>query len=434
MKRDLQLIQSTEQASSDKEKIERRKLQRRSMMVSEECRVYTKVCIICEKDKFMPGSRTRERLTQCVELRSDDTFRNTAISKQDNRILALLSMDLVAAEGQYHRSCYRSYTKTRPQMIPKETDSEEYPGVVKDSFEKLFAYIREYVFENPRVIKLTELTTKLTSWMLDGGIHMVKDSTKKHVRRNLETEFGVSLQFVHDAKGKVLVYPDNLPRDELVKQNVFLMDTVQDLESKGDIEGLLKKSVQPTVYGPHPPRKALHKHVVKKMTLDADPIILCPYNAGERVGPPSRFHIALDNRKVVEQAQKKNLIWILARLHAASSQENPVVGWTGFNITTRDNEDVSQNTVAYLPTINAPATEMSTIHEVLIRSHKIMNTLELKSIAVVCDQAIYAKAIEILWKHKDKFSHIVPRLGAYHTICTLMTIIGKRFSDAGLLE
>ncbi|KAK3884772.1 hypothetical protein Pcinc_010958 [Petrolisthes cinctipes] len=185
-------------------------------------------------------------------------------------------------------------------------------------------------------------------------------------------------------------------------------------------------AVQPTVYGPHPPRKTLHKPVVKKRTLDADPIILPPYNAGERVGPPSRLHIALDNRKVVEQAQKKNLIWILARLHAASSQENPVAGWTGFNITTRDNEDVSQNTVAYLPTINAPATEMSTIHEVLIRSQKIMNTLELKSIVVVCDQATYAKAVEILWKHKDKFSHIVPILGAFHTICTLMAIIGKR--------
>ncbi|KAK3884774.1 hypothetical protein Pcinc_010960 [Petrolisthes cinctipes] len=184
-------------------------------------------------------------------------------------------------------------------------------------------------------------------------------------------------------------------------------------------------AVQPTVYGPHPPRKTLHKPVVKKRTLDADPIILPPYNAGERVGPPSRLHIALDNRKVVEQAQKKNLIWILARLHAASSQENPVAGWTGFNITTRDNEDVSQNTVAYLPTINAPATEMSTIHEVLIRS-QIMNTLELKSIVVVCDQATYAKAVEILWKHKDKFSHIVPILGAFHTICTLMAIIGKR--------
>ncbi|KAK3885065.1 hypothetical protein Pcinc_010719 [Petrolisthes cinctipes] len=459
MKRDLQLIQSTEQASSDKEKFERIKLQRRSMMVSEECRVYTKL---------------------------------------DAR------------------------------------------------------------------------------W--------VKDSTKKHVRRNLETEIGESLQFVHDAKGKVLVYPDNLSRDELVKQNVFLMDTVQDLESKGDIEGLLKKSghllhnsikkhsvsiswpplaselsnssafipgnlkgflqhliaepqdeaslspriqrliesvgqdivygvtggqlkppkhlmlpyviktltgsvelirminrlghgvsyteveeletaiciqkleshtdesvpmpeqIQPLipttlardnidrleetlsggVYGPHPPRKALNKPVVKKRTLDADPIILPPYNAGERVGPPSRLHIALDNRKVVEQAQKKNLIWILASLNAASSQENPVAGWTGFNITTRDNEDVSQNTVAYLPTINAPATEMSTIHEVLIHSQKIMNTLELKSIVVVCDQAIHAKAVEILWKHKDKFSHIVPRLGAFHTIRTLMVIIGKR--------
>ncbi|KAK3874081.1 hypothetical protein Pcinc_020951 [Petrolisthes cinctipes] len=77
-------------------------------------------------------------------------------------------------------------------------------------------------------------------------------------------------------------------------------------------------AVQPTVYGPHPPRKALHKPVVKKRTLDADPIILPPYNAGERVGPPSRLHIALDNRKVVEQAQKKNLIgsWLDCMLPA----------------------------------------------------------------------------------------------------------------------
>ncbi|KAK4313364.1 hypothetical protein Pmani_015284 [Petrolisthes manimaculis] len=78
-----------------------------------------------------------------------------------------------------------------------------------------------------------------------------------------------------------------------------------------------------------------------------------------------RTTIKTSYMKVVEQAQK-NLIWILAILHGATNQENPVAGGTGFNIATRDNnEAVSHNTLAYLHTIIAPATEMSTIHEVI---------------------------------------------------------------------
>lgn len=121
-------------------------------------------------------------------------------------------------------------------------------------------------------------------------------------------------------------------------------------------------AVQLRVYGPHPPRKALLKPVGMKRTLEANPIILPPHNAGEHVGPPSRLYIALDNMAVVEETQKKNLIWILARLHTATSQANPIAGWTWFNIATRDSENVSQDSVAYLPAINAPATEMYTIH------------------------------------------------------------------------
>lgn len=169
----------------------------------------------------------------------DDTLRNTAVSKQDSRILAL-SRDLVAAEGQYHRSCYRSYTRTRPHVNPTEID--EYAGAMKESFQKLFANIREDAFENPRINKLTELTMKLTNWMLDEGKHIVKYSTKKHLRRYyLGTEVEQSLQFVQDAKGKVLVYPVSLSQDALVKQNVTLMDTLEDLELKCDITGLLKQ-------------------------------------------------------------------------------------------------------------------------------------------------------------------------------------------------
>ena len=53
-------------------------------------------------------------------------------------------------------------------------------------------------------------------------------------------------------------------------------------------------------------------------------------------------------------------------------------------------------------------------------------------IVVVMAQALYAKAAEIAWKHKDKYKEIILRLGTFRTICNWLSIIGKRFQDAGL--
>ena len=93
----------------------------------------------------------------------------------------------------------------------------------------------------------------------------------------------------------------------------------------------------------------------------------------------------------------------------------------------RNKVEVRQDSVGYLPTINAPATNMSTVHEVLVRSVKIKDTLQLKSIVVVLDQALHAKATEIVWKYPDMFKGIILRMGAFHTICTLLSILGERF-------
>ena len=84
-----------------------------------------------------------------------------------------------------------------------------------------------------------------------------------------------------------------------------------------------------------------------------------------------------------------------------------------------------------LPTINAPATNMSTVHKFLVRSLTIKDTFQLKSIVVVLDQALYAKATEIVWKY-NMFKGIVLRMGAFHTFCTLLSILGKRFQYADL--
>ena len=95
---------------------------------------------------------------------------------------------------------------------------------------------------------------------------------------------------------------------------------------------------------------------------------------------------------------------------------------------------VIQDSVGCLPTIDAPATSMSTIYEVRCQALSVKDALDLNSLVVVYDQTIYAKAVEIAWKHDIQFSSIVLRLGVFHTACTLLAIIGKRFADAGLRD
>ena len=44
-------------------------------------RIYPRVCIFCEKDKYTRNSRTREELIQCVDMREDETIRKAAVAK-----------------------------------------------------------------------------------------------------------------------------------------------------------------------------------------------------------------------------------------------------------------------------------------------------------------------------------------------------------------
>lgn len=194
------------------------------------------------------------------------------------------------------------------------------------------------------------------------------------------------------------------------------------LSGKGTSHRVNGIVVQSRVYGPHLPKQALPEIVKKKQrSLDVSDHELTTYIAAERVGP----QLLITDTSIVTEytATNKNLIWILARLTDTEKQRIP--SWTGFNINTRDSLTVSKDVVGYMPTINAPATELTTVAEIL-------NQLE--QIVVVLDQALYAKAAEIIWKHTDKYSRIILRLGTFHTVCNILAILGARFQDAGLRD
>ena len=53
---------------------------------------------------------------------------------------------------------------------------------------------------------------------------------------------------------------------------------------------------------------------------------------------------------------------------------------------------------------------------------------------VYMEQALYAKAADIAWKHTSKYANIILRMSISHTIMTLLIIIGKRFHDSGLRD
>ena len=50
------------------------------------------------------------------------------------------------------------------------------------------------------------------------------------------------------------------------------------------------------------------------------------------------------------------------------------------------------------------------------------------------DKALYAKATVIASKHTSKYANIILRMNTFHTVLTLLDIIGKRFQDAGLRD
>ncbi|KAG0718431.1 hypothetical protein GWK47_052437 [Chionoecetes opilio] len=207
-------------------------------------RTYEAECIFCQKtNKYAKRQKTREVLVKCIELRADAKIRNAAIKKLDGRILGIVSRDIVAAEAHCHRSWYRFYTRgeTSQQKGTVSADDKEdediYEAAVSQSYSELFHYIRMELFGTPKVLMMTDVTSRLVPSMKSFGVDQVPNSTKKHLRQRIEKEFGGFLYNIQDHNGKLLIYPDSLTVQELVRENKSLKKQLKTL-SRGDAQEL----------------------------------------------------------------------------------------------------------------------------------------------------------------------------------------------------
>ena len=156
------------------------------------------------------------------------------------------------------------------------------------------------------------------------------------------------------------------------------------------------------------------------------------YFSGKRVGPTNLSIPANDEREFLLADQElRNLIWVLSR---KNSIIHNIPSWTGFNIQIRNGILVVKSSIRYLDSIDLPATEISTVYEILDKCLKIKEKLNLAVLVCVFDQAIFAKAVEIKWKHPEKYENCIIMLGIFHMLMMFLGIIGKRFKDGGLRD
>lgn len=132
-------------------------------------------------------------------------------------------------------------------MVASNEDDDaaaQYEAAVNQSCNELFRFIRMELFGNPQVMTMTNLTSRLVASMNSLGIVQVKESTTKHLRRKLESEFAGALHIFPDAKGKLLLYPDDLSMRELAKQNQSLINELQALKSVGAQDVIAKAAIK----------------------------------------------------------------------------------------------------------------------------------------------------------------------------------------------
>ncbi|XP_065182225.1 uncharacterized protein LOC135812936 [Sycon ciliatum] len=167
------------------------------------------------------------------------------------------------------------------------------------------------------------------------------------------------------------------------------------------------------------------------------------YNCGARPRPPPMAHPVPDAQGSIDPfltVASIDLIWFLLRADQTVSpkfgrpddESQLVPAWSGFNAElNQSTAPGTPTTVGYLPIIPASPTAMSTVYELVVRSLRTSKKLNQPHCIITADQAVYAKAVEVCWKNAE-LKDVVLRMGAFHTSCAFLAVLGKRFGSAGL--
>ena len=90
--------------------------------------------------------------------------------------------------------------------------------------------------------------------------------------------------------------------------------------------------------------------------------------------------------------------------------------------------------VQYLPLIDVPPADPSTILTALVKAQTLMADKGQQYVVFTCDQQLYRIALQVIWNHPDRFNNIIIRLGGMHLLMSFCGCIGSLMSGSGIEE
>ena len=108
-------------------------------------RVDINKCIICQRDKFKRGTRSREPLTQNISDFGSQSLLRAAQIRNDERILTnIQGQDTIAIEVRYHRTCYKDYVRSKT-LTRLETENCQLEDDSNAGYDNAFKTLSEFV-------------------------------------------------------------------------------------------------------------------------------------------------------------------------------------------------------------------------------------------------------------------------------------------------
>ena len=164
-----------------------------------------------------------------METRADEKIRKYSKEKNDQRIMALCTDELIAKEAMYHKTYYRNYTR------------EEY--VKKDHYD-VFEFVKQFLDKlstDQKIIMYSELTDAVGLEMKNEGMpDETIMNTKKNLRQRIEQNL-IGYNFI-TIERKMYMYPDSLNVRDAVMEIINLRKTVEIMQQATESEKQLMKA------------------------------------------------------------------------------------------------------------------------------------------------------------------------------------------------
>ena len=156
------------------------------------------------------------------------------------------------------------------------------------------------------------------------------------------------------------------------------------------------------------------------------------YKMGKLVPPPLiPGYKDCEDQELVDASFQEDLLWSLAGGVPTNSDDPlPFMGsWTAFKKSICEKE-TPRSILNYLPANENPP-EHGVCKEYLEYALEVMDCLEIKRMFVHADEQVYARLVQLIWNHKDRFKNIIPLLGGFHQLRVLQKILYKRHAVVG---